>query len=163
MHSSGQILVRPAAVDDAPLIFTFIRALAEYEKLSGSVTATEELIRKHLFGNNPAAETLIAFLDDRPAGFALYFPNFSTFLSRPGIWLEDLFVYPEYRRHGVGRALLRRVASIAVERGCGRLEWSALDWNTLATDFYKKIGAVAMDEWTTYRMTGEAMIRLARG
>jgi GNAT superfamily N-acetyltransferase len=163
MSIASQITIRPATVQDAPLMFQFIRALADYEKLSDSVTGSEELIRKHLFGEKKAAETLIAYLNEEPAGFALYFYKFSTFLTLPGIWLEDLFVYPQYRRNGIGRALLQRVAAIAVQQGCGRLEWTALDWNTLATDFYKKLGAEAIDEWTIYRMTGESILRLSRG
>jgi GNAT superfamily N-acetyltransferase len=162
MQTSPNITIRIATKQDVPLIFKFIRALAEYEKLSDSVTATEDLIHEHLFGPAPAAETLLAFLDGKPAGFALYFYKFSTFLGLPGIWLEDIFVLPEFRRNGIGRALLQRVAAIAVERGCGRLEWTALDWNTLATDFYKKLGAVAIDEWTIFRMTGDALHKLGK-
>jgi GNAT superfamily N-acetyltransferase len=158
----NSLLIRPATSDDVPLILSFIRALAEYEELSDQVTATEELVRENLFGKNPVAHALLAFWDDQPAGFALFFQTFSTFLARPGIWLEDLFVHPPFRTRGIGRALLQRLAAVALERQCGRLEWSALDWNTLATDFYKKLGAIPMNEWTIYRMTGDAIVNLAR-
>jgi GNAT superfamily N-acetyltransferase len=151
------IAIRPAAADDAPLILRFIRALAEYEKLSRTVTVSEDLIREHLFGPYPAAEALIASLDSKPVGFALFFQTFSTFVGRPGIWLEDVFVLPEARGKGVGRAILKHVAAIAVSRNCGRVEWSVLDWNTPAIEFYKKLGAVAMDDWTTYRVVGAAL------
>ena len=153
-------VTRPATPDDTPTILAFIRALAEYEKLSHAVVATEDQLRTHLFGPRPAAEVLIGELDGRPAGFALYFPNFSTFLARPGVYLEDLFVLPEARGRGVGRALLTAVAAVAVARGAGRLEWSVLDWNAPAIGFYRKLGAVAMDEWTTMRVTGDALLRI---
>jgi GNAT superfamily N-acetyltransferase len=155
------IAIRPAAVADVPLILRFIRQLAEYEKLSHTVVASEQLLGEHLFGPRPAAQVLIGSLDCQPVGFALYFQTFSTFLSRPGIWLEDLFVVPEARGRGVGRALLRHVAAEALARRCGRLEWSVLDWNAPAIGFYKQLGAAAMDDWTTYRVCGEALTRLA--
>jgi GNAT superfamily N-acetyltransferase len=152
--------VRPAQPHDVPVILSFIRALAEYEKLSHTVVATEELLREHLFGPRPAAEALLARIDQREVGFALYFQTFSTFVGRPGIWLEDLFVLPEARGKGAGRALLGEIARIARRRDCGRLEWSVLDWNTPAIGFYKKLGAVMMDDWTTCRVTGEALAAL---
>jgi GNAT superfamily N-acetyltransferase len=146
---------------DVPAILTLIRGLAEYEKLSAEVTATEEGLRKSLFGPERAAEVLIAWADEKPVGFAVYFQNYSTFLGRPGIYLEDLFVLPEWRRHGYGRSLLAEVARVAVERKCGRLEWSVLDWNEPALRFYRSLGAKAMDEWTIHRLTGDAIRRLA--
>ena len=149
--------VRPATPADVPLILGFIGALAEYEKLSHAVVATVEQLRTHLFGDRPAAEVLIGELDGRPVGFALFFPNFSTFLAKPGVYLEDLFVLPDARGHGIGRALLSAVAELAVARDAGRLEWSVLDWNEPAIGFYRKLGAVPMDEWTTMRVAGEAL------
>jgi GNAT superfamily N-acetyltransferase len=154
------ISTRPATPDDVPAILGFIRALAEYEKLSHAVVATEGQLRAHLFGPRPAAEVLIGELDGRPVGFALFFANFSTFLAKPGIYLEDLFVLPEARGHGVGRALLSAVAKLAVERDAGRLEWAVLDWNEPAIGFYRTVGAVPMDEWTTMRVTGDALREL---
>ncbi len=151
------ITIRTANAGDVPTILSFIRALADYEKLSHACVATEQLLRDNLFGPRPAAEVLIGLLDDVPVGFALYFTTFSTFLGEPGIWLEDLFVLPEARGSGVGKQLLKHVAKLAVDRGCGRLEWSVLDWNQPSIGFYKSLGAVAMDEWTTYRLTGEAL------
>jgi GNAT superfamily N-acetyltransferase len=149
--------IRSAKVDDCGTILGFIRALAEYEKLTHACVATEELIRDNLFGPRPAAEVLIAWVNEQPVGFALFFTTFSTFLGKPGIWLEDLFVLPNSRGAGVGKQLLKRVAGLAVERGYGRLEWSVLDWNEPSIGFYKSMGAVAMDEWTTYRLTGDAL------
>lgn len=160
---SSSLTIREATRADVPVVLEFIRALAEYERLSHEVVATEELLTSALFGARPVAEVLIAALDDEPAGFALYFHNFSTFLGRPGIYLEDLFVDPELRGNGIGRALLQRLASIAVERGCGRLEWSVLDWNEPAIGFYRRLGAEPMDEWTVNRLSGDALLRLARG
>lgn len=151
-----------ATVGDVPVILSFIRQLAEYEKLSDAVTATEEVLRETLFGPRAVAEVLIGRLDTSPVGFALFFHNFSTFLGRPGIYLEDLFVIPEMRGRGFGRALLAELARLAVERECGRLEWSVLDWNEPAIRFYKNLGAVPMDEWTTFRVTGDNLKRLAR-
>lgn len=155
------IRVREAAGDDVPLILSFIRELAEYEKLSHEVVATEESLRETLFGERRYAEVLIAEQDEAQAGFALFFHNYSTFLGKPGIYLEDLYVRPEFRGDGIGRALLARLARLAVERDCGRLEWWVLDWNEPSIGFYKKIGAVPMDEWTVYRLTGEALEELA--
>jgi GNAT superfamily N-acetyltransferase len=126
------------------------------------VTATEDRLRETLFGKNPAAEVLMAYAGGQPAGFALFFHNYSTFLGQRGVYLEDLFVVPEWRGQGLGRQLLSRLASIAIERDCGRLEWSVLDWNTPAIGFYRKLGAVPMDDWTIFRVTGESLERLAR-
>lgn len=153
--------IEKATVDDVPLILSFIRDLAEYERLSRSVMATEELLSNFLFGPQRYAEVVIGYLDDLPAGFALFFPTFSTFLGRPGIYLEDLFVRPEARGRGVGRALLAHLAKVALERGCGRVEWSVLNWNELAIRFYRSLGAVPMGEWTVYRLSGEALQKLA--
>ncbi len=153
--------IRAAGRSDVALIFAFIRELAAYEKLSEEVVATEDTLAATLFGPHPAAEVLIAEVDGGPAGFALFFFNYSTFLGRPGIYLEDLFVRPEARGRGVGRALLSRLGAIARERGCGRLEWAVLDWNENAIRFYEKLGATARTDWTTYRLTGDALARLA--
>jgi GNAT superfamily N-acetyltransferase len=157
-----QIRVAPAAESDVPLILSFIRKLAEYEKLSHLVVATEANISENVFGSNPVAEVLLAYWDGEAVGFALYFRNFSTFLGQAGIYLEDLFVEPEHRGKGIGKALLIRLAKIAVERGYGRLEWAVLDWNTPSIEFYRSLGAVALDEWTAYRLTGESLESLAR-
>ncbi len=158
---SNPLRVAPAAERDVPLILSFIRKLAEYEKLSHQVVATEEHIREHVFGANPVAEVLLAYWAEEPVGFALYFRDFSTFLGKAGIYLEDLFVEPEYRGKGIGKALLAQLARIAVERGYGRLQWSVLDWNTPSIEFYRSLGAAALDEWTGYRLSGEALDRLA--
>jgi GNAT superfamily N-acetyltransferase len=156
-----EILVRSASTEDVPLILSFINELAEYERLSHEVVATEEMLREHLFGERPVAEVLIAEHGGEAAGFALFFHTFSTFLGRPGIYLEDLYVRPEFRRAGIGRALLVHLASVARERGCGRLEWSVLDWNEAAIGFYRGIGASPVSGWTVYRVTGEALEGLA--
>jgi GNAT superfamily N-acetyltransferase len=155
------LTIRPAAEPDLPLVLDFIRGLADYERLSHLVTATEETLRESLFGARPGAEVLLAFDRAAAVGFAVFFHNFSTFLGRRGLWLEDLYVKPECRRKGYGRALLLHVARIAHERGCGRFEWAALDWNTPAIDFYQSLGAVALDDWTIFRVTGAALERLA--
>ena len=155
------IRIRPAAKTDIALILRFIRGLAEYEKLLDSVVATEEKIRATLFGPKPYAEVVIAEYEGEPAGFALFFHNYSTFLAQPGIYLEDLFVDPLYRGKGIGKSLLTHLAQLAVARNCGRLEWSVLDWNDPAIGFYKSLGAVPMDEWTIFRVTGEALSKLA--
>lgn len=152
----------PAVIGDTATLLELIRALADYEKLSHLVSASEASLRETLFGASPAAEALLAFAGEEAIGFALYFHNFSTFLGRRGLWLEDIFVKPEHRRKGYGRALFLRVAHIACERGCGRFEWAALDWNEPAIRFYKSMGAIALDDWTTYRVTGAALQRLAR-
>ena len=155
--------IRPATEKDLPIILSFIRQLAEYEKLSHAVVATEEILRESLFGQRRVAEVVLGFFDDKPVAFAVYFHNFSTFLGRPGIYLEDLFVIPEMRGRGFGRTMLVYLARTAIERKCGRLEWSVLDWNEPAIQFYKNLGALPMDEWTVFRVTGEALERLACG
>ena len=154
------VTFRFAQPEDAALILRFIRGLAEYEKMTDEVVATEELLREWIFEKGKA-EVLFAVADGTEVGFALFFHNFSTFLGRAGIYLEDLFVLPEHRGHGYGKALLKRLAAITVERGCGRLEWSCLDWNAPSIAFYKNMGAVPMDEWTAYRLTGETLQRAA--
>jgi GNAT superfamily N-acetyltransferase len=154
--------IRSATAADAALILDFIRELAAYEKLSDAVVATETDVRETLFGARPAAEAIIATLDGAPAGFAIFFANYSTFLARPGIYLEDLFVKPALRRRGVGRALFTHVARLAVARRCGRFEWSVLDWNEPAIAFYKSLGAVPMSEWTIFRLTGAALLNAGR-
>jgi GNAT superfamily N-acetyltransferase len=154
--------IAPATPADVPVILQLIRELAEFERLLDQVTATEEQLRDGLFGPKPSAEVIVARLQPggEVAGFALFFHNFSTFLAKPGIYLEDLYVRQRYRGHGIGEALLRRLARLALERNCGRLEWSVLDWNHRAIDFYKSLGAVPMHEWTMYRVTGSALERL---
>ncbi len=153
--------MREASEEDVPLILSFIRELAEYEKLSHEVVATEEELRKSLFGERRYAEVLIAEHDGSPAGFALFFHNFSTFLGKPGVYLEDLYVNPAFRGAGVGKKLLVHLASLAKRRGCGRLEWWVLDWNEPSIGFYKNLGATAMDDWTIYRLAGTALDDLA--
>ena len=144
-----------------PVILSFIRQLAEYERLSHEAVMTEEILRESLFGPRPYAEVLLGYADDAPVTFAVFFHNFSTFLGRPGLYLEDLFVIPEMRGRGFGRAMLVELARIARERKCGRFEWSVLDWNEPAIGFYRKLGAVPMDEWTVFRMTGKSLLDLA--
>jgi GNAT superfamily N-acetyltransferase len=146
-------MIRPATIDDVPLILIFIRGIAAYEKLSHQVEATELKLRETLFGEIKRAEVILAFDKDIPVGFALFFHNYSTFRAMPGISLEDLFVEIEYRGKGFGKALLNEIISIAKQRNCGRVEWSVLDWNTPAIDFYKNMGAEPMEGWTTFRMT----------
>ena len=158
----AELEIRPATERDVPLILSLIRELAEYERLSHEIVATEEILRDSLFGERPAAEVLLGYVGDDPAGFALFFHNFSTFLGRPGIYLEDLYVRPEFRGAGIGRAMLVHLARLARERGCGRLEWSVLDWNEPAIGFYKSLGASPVSGWTVYRVTGEALEALAR-
>jgi GNAT superfamily N-acetyltransferase len=153
--------IRAAAVDDLDLVIGFIRALAEYERLADAVVLDRTTLGCHLFGDKPMAEVLIGEVDGVPRGFALFFHNFSTFEGKPGIYLEDLFVAPEARGAGLGKALLARLAQLAMERGCARLEWSVLDWNEPAIAFYKSLGAEAMDEWTVNRVDGEALVALA--
>ena len=157
----GEVRVRAASEADVPLILSFIKELAEYERLSHEVVATEEALRRWLFAERPVAEVLVGEDGGEPAGFALFFHSFSTFLGRPGIYLEDLYVRSEFRGRGVGRALLVHLARLAKERGCGRLEWSVLDWNEPAIGFYRGIGASPVGGWTVYRVTGEALERLA--
>jgi GNAT superfamily N-acetyltransferase len=154
-------VIRIATADDVPVILELIRGLAEYEKLAHEVVATEADLRRTLFGNRTVAEVLIAEVDDAPAGFALFFHNYSTFLGRPGIYLEDLFVRPAARGRGLGRALMIALAKLAVERGCGRFEWAVLDWNVDAIRFYRSLGAVGLDAWRVQRVTGDALVRLA--
>lgn len=153
--------VRPAIKGDEPLILRFIRGLAEYEQLAHECMATEADLTRSLFGERPEAEVLLAYDDGEPVGFALYCHNFSTFLARRGLWLEDLFVLPEHRGRGIGIALLKELARIAVERDCGRMEWWVLDWNESAIGFYQQLGARPMDEWTVFRLTGDSLQALA--
>lgn len=155
------LALRFATEDDVDLVLGFIRALADYEKLAHEVVADADTLRRSLFGERKVAEVIIAEFRGEPAGFALFFHNFSTFLGRPGLYLEDLFVKPELRGHGIGRELLACLARIALDRRCGRLEWWVLDWNEPAIRFYEKLGAEAMDEWTVYRVAGEALRELA--
>ena len=152
--------IRLAALDDVPEIFILIKELADYERLLDQVIATEELLEETLFGENSNVEVLLAYDENHILGFALYFRTFSTFLGRPGIYLEDLFVREFARGKGIGEALLRRIAMSTLEMGGGRLEWSVLDWNQTAISFYKKMGAVPLDGWTTYRLTGEKLKKL---
>ena len=154
--------IREARETDVTTILQLIRELAEYERLLHEVVATEERLRENLFGPRRHAEVLVAEVEGAVAGFALFFHNYSTFLGRPGIYLEDLFVRPEYRRQGIGTAFFRRLAQIAVERGCGRFEWAVLNWNEPALKFYRSLGAVPMSDWTVQRVTGEALVRLAQ-
>ncbi len=153
--------IRPATRADVPLILDLIRALAEYEKLSHECVASEETLAATLFGERPAAEVLIAEYEGKPAGFTLFFTNYSTFLARPGLYLEDIFVYPELRGRGIGLRLMRHLARLAVARGYGRFEWSVLDWNEPSIAFYRSLGAVPMDEWTVQRLSGQALEALA--
>ena len=155
------IAIRPAVAADAGLILAFIRELAEYEQLAHEVVADEAGLAAQLFGEHPRAEVLIAEVDGTAAGFALFFHNFSTFLGKPGLYLEDLFVRPAFRGHGLGKRLMVRLAQIALERDCGRFEWWVLDWNSPAIDFYRSLGAVGMDEWTVQRVSGDALKALA--
>jgi len=156
-----ELEIRATTEDDVPLLLSLIKELADYERLSHEVVATEETLRHSLFGEQRVAEALLGCLGGDPAGFALFFHTFSTFLGKPGIYLEDLYVRPEFRGSGVGQALLVKIAGLAKERGCGRLEWSVLDWNEPAIGFYKRIGAAPVSGWTVYRMTGEALEELA--
>jgi len=154
--------LRFAGPSDVPVIAELIRGLARFEKLEGEVAMTEDLLAKNLFGPRQYAETLLAEEGGAVVGFALFFHNFSTFLAQPGIYLEDLFVVPEQRGQGIGRALLERLAQIALERGCGRLEWAVLDWNRAAIGFYERLGAAPNSDWTVYRLTGDSLVGLAR-
>jgi GNAT superfamily N-acetyltransferase len=156
------ITIRPATRADIPQILALIRDLAEYEKLAHEAVATAAQLEVHLFGARPYAEVIIAEVDSQPAGFALFFHNFSTFTGQPGIYLEDLFVRPQYRGLGVGKRLIVQVAKIAVGRNCTRFEWSVLDWNEPAIRFYRSLGAKPMDEWTVQRVSGEALRALAQ-
>ena len=155
--------IRPAAASDLPAMMVLVRELAEYERLSHVVTATEASFAAALFSERPTAEALVAFVDGEMVGYAIYFQNFSTFVGRAGIYLEDLYVRPERRGGGIGKGLLSRVAQIAVERQCQRLEWVVLDWNEPSIQFYKSLGAEPLDEWTIFRMTPAAIAKLAGG
>ncbi len=158
-----EVSIRAATRENVPLVLRFIEELAEYEELSGEVSATEEVLSDSLFGERRVAEAALAFVGDKAAGFAVFFHNFSTFLGRPGIYLEDLYVRPGYRGAGMGRRLMVYLARLATERGCGRLDWSVLDWNEPALGFYRELGALPMDGWTGYRLTGKALEELADG
>ena len=160
--SVPRLEIRSATKSDVPVILSFIKKLADYERLSHEMVATEGMLRKTLFGRQRTAEVAIGYYKKEPVGFVLFFPNYSTFLGRPGLYIEDLFVDESHRRRGFGRALLLYVARLASERGCGRLEWSVLDWNEPAIYFYKKLGAIPMSEWTVFRVTGESLVRLAK-
>ena len=161
MDAKPLLSIRPATVEDVALVARLIRELAEYERLADAAVATEADLREQLFGERPAAEVLVAEADGEPAGFALFFHTFSTFLGKRGLYLEDLFVRPAFRGLGLGRHLMAALARIAVQRGCGRFEWSVLDWNEPAIGFYRALGASAMDEWTVQRLQGEALRALA--
>ena len=160
---SAALQIRPATVTDVPTILRFIRELAEFEKLLHEVEATEASLRATLFGDRPYAEVVLAELDGQAVGQALFFHNYSTFLAKAGVYLEDLYVIPDARGQGVGEALLRHLAKIAVERGCGRYEWTVLDWNQRAIDFYRKMGAAPQAEWIIQRVSGDALRQLADG
>ena len=159
---AADVRIAPATAADVPVLLRLITALAEYEKLAHEVVATGERIRESLFGKPPQAEAVIAYSGDEPAGLAIWFHNYSTFLARRGLYLEDLFVLPEFRGQGIGKQLFVHLAQIAVERDCGRMEWSVLDWNQPAIGFYKSLGAQPMDEWTVFRLTGDALASLGR-
>jgi len=156
-----RLRITPATERDVPLILRLITDLAEYERMSRDVVATEAGLREALFGPHPGAEVVIGYAGDEPAGFALFFHNFSTFVGKRGLYLEDLFVVPKFRGRGYGKALLAHLAQIARERDCGRFEWTVLDWNEPAIGFYRKLGAVPMEDWTIFRLAGEALERLA--
>jgi GNAT superfamily N-acetyltransferase len=160
---TGSIAIRPPQPGDVALLFSLIVELAEYERAADRVTGTEELLEQALFGPGRSVEAVIAELGGAPVGFALFFPTFSTWLCRPGLWLEDLYVSPEHRRAGVGGVLLSHLAELALERGCGRLEWSALNWNTPALDFYERLGAERLHEWHGFRLEGAALAQVADG
>src|SRR5947208_9715220 len=155
--------IRPAQPEDVPTIVSLIRALATYERLDSECHADAAALEEHLFGARPAAEVVLAERDAEVAGFALFFHNYSTFLCKPGIYLEDLFVKPEHRGAGVGRSLLVHLAELAIERGCGRLEWAVLDWNAPAIGFYERLGAKPLSDWTVFRLTGDALRHLGSG
>ena len=156
------VVIRSATSSDVRLVLEMILELAAYERLTHEVVASEERLRETLFGGQPGAEVLLAYEGAECAGFALFFANYSTFLAKPGIYLEDLFVKPHFRGKGVGSALLKRLAALAVERDCGRINWQVLKWNEPSIQFYRKLGAEPLDDWTTYRLTGEALSKLAR-
>jgi GNAT superfamily N-acetyltransferase len=160
MTDSPGFQIKSAIESDVSIILSFVKKLARYEQLSHEVVATEELLRENLFGKRQTAEVAIGYLDSKPVGFVLFFHNYSTFLGKPGLYIEDLFVDEEYRGRGYGRALLLHVARLAKARDCGRLEWSVLDWNQPAIDFYKKLGALPMSDWTIFRITGKRLDEL---
>jgi GNAT superfamily N-acetyltransferase len=153
--------IRQATIDDVPLILSFIKKLPDYERLAHEVVATEESLRETLFNSRKTAEVAIGYFQNKPIGLVLFFHNYSTFLSRPGLYIEDLFIDESYRRRGFGAALLRYVARLAIERNCGRVEWSVLDWNKPAVDFYTRLGAVPLSDWTVFRVTGQNLVNLA--
>ena len=158
---SSNLILRPAEPVDVPVLFRLIQALAEYEKLSHAVTGNADALSEHLFGSRPYVEAILAEYAGQAVGFALFFHNYSTFLTQPGIYLEDLFVLPEYRRQSIGKAILSYLATLAVKRGCGRLEWSVLDWNEPAIAFYRRMGASILEDWRICRVTGESLCQLA--
>lgn len=158
---SSELILRSAQPADVELLFELILALAKYEKLSHAVVGNAELLKEHLFGSRPYAEAILAEYAGQAVGFALFFHNYSTFLTQPGIYLEDLFVLPEYRRQGIGKAILSYLAQLAVESGCGRLEWSVLDWNESAIAFYRQMGALVLPDWRICRVTGNSLTNLA--
>ena len=160
-NEAAGFTLRPATAADVSLILACIRGLAEYERLTHECVATESLLRESLFGDRPSAEVVLAFAGDEPAGFALWFQSYSTFLAKPGLYLEDLFVYPQYRGRGLGRRLLQHLARVAIERGYGRVEWSVLDWNADAIRFYRSLGAEVMHDWQLCRLVGDALPALA--
>jgi GNAT superfamily N-acetyltransferase len=163
MTPTPSIDIAPATPADVGLVLSLITALADYEKLRHEVIATEQSLTQALFGERPSAEAVIARAAGEPAGFALFFHNFSTFVGKPGLYLEDLFVLPEFRGRSIGKALLQYLANLAVQRGCGRFEWAVLDWNRPARDFYESLGAEAKADWIIHRVSGEALQRLASG
>jgi GNAT superfamily N-acetyltransferase len=156
------LIIRDAQASDSHTLFALIQGLAEYEKLSAAVIGNAEALKEHLFGSPKYVDAILAELEGKAVGFALFFHNYSTFLTKPGIYLEDIFVLPEYRRQGIGKALLTRVAQIAVERDCGRVEWSVLDWNISAQTFYRNMGADILEDWRICRVNGENLIKLAK-
>lgn len=159
--ASDVIEIKPATVEDVPIVLELIKALAEYEHLLHEVRATEEGLRASLFGSRKFGEVVLALVEGQPVGFAVFFHNFSTFVGRPGLYMEDLFVLPEWRRRGVGRKLLAHLAAIAVERECGRMEWAVLNWNETAIHVYRAIAARSLDDWTVFRLTGDELKQLA--
>lgn len=159
---SKHFILRAATPDDATVVFELIQALAEYEKLSHTVTGSAEALKLHLSGSSVSVEAILAEVEGKAVGFALFFQNYSTFLTQPGIYLEDLFVLPEYRRQGIGKALITHLAELALSRGCGRFEWSVLDWNQPAIEFYQKMGATVFPDWRICRVTGESLTQLGQ-